>query len=324
MDPAPLVSIVIPVYNGANFLREAIESALAQTYPHVEVLVVNDGSTDGGATAAIARSYGDRIRYVEKPNGGVASALNVGIREMRGEYFSWLSHDDLYRPEKIAAQVAVALRYPQAVLYGDVENIGPDGRMLGWRRVAALPPSMRLAIITGDPVHGLTVLIPRTCLARVGPFDERLRTIQDYDMWFRLAAHFPFIHVPGLLVQYRVHPSQGTQTIGARYDECVAQFMRFISELSVAEIRAFTSRPLTTFYARLALNMKLRGFDEVAAHALSLSREHAGDAPLTSRLAFHAVRAACAVLTRKMKPSYWLRRAVANRPRRSRRVTPPS
>ena len=85
----PLVSIVIPVYNGSNFLRDAIDSALAQTYPRVEVIVVNDGSTDGGATEAIAKSYGSRIRYFAKENGHVASALNYGIARMEGEYFSW-------------------------------------------------------------------------------------------------------------------------------------------------------------------------------------------------------------------------------------------
>ena len=87
----PLVSIIIPVYNGSNFMREAIDSALAQTYPNIEILVINDGSTDN--TREIALSYGDKIRYFEKENGGVATALNLGIREMRGEYFSGLSHE---------------------------------------------------------------------------------------------------------------------------------------------------------------------------------------------------------------------------------------
>ena len=93
---SPLISIVIPVYNGSNYLREAIDSALRQTYKNIEVLVINDGSNDNGATARIAKSYGKKIRYFEKPNGGVATALNMGIQKMRGEYFSWLSHDDLY------------------------------------------------------------------------------------------------------------------------------------------------------------------------------------------------------------------------------------
>lgn len=103
---APKVSIIIPVYNGANYMREAIDSALAQTYGNTEVIVVNDGSRDDGATRDTALSYGDRIRYIEKENGGVSSALNCGIRAMTGDYFSWLSHDDRYEPEKIARQVA--------------------------------------------------------------------------------------------------------------------------------------------------------------------------------------------------------------------------
>ena len=97
----PLITILIPVYNGANYLREAIDSALGQTYENCEVIVVNDGSMDGGQTRRIAQSYGTRIRYFEKPNGGVAQALNFGVQQMRGEYFSWLSHDDVLCPAKI-------------------------------------------------------------------------------------------------------------------------------------------------------------------------------------------------------------------------------
>ena len=82
---SPKVSIVIPVYNGANYLSEAIDSALAQTYSNIEILVVNDGSNDEGATERIAKSYGEKIRYFAKENGGVSSALNLGIREMHGE-----------------------------------------------------------------------------------------------------------------------------------------------------------------------------------------------------------------------------------------------
>ena len=92
----PKVSIIIPVYNGSNYLDNAINCALCQTYENLEVIVVNDGSTDEGKTREIALKYSDKIRYFEKANGGVSSALNLGIREMGGEYFSWLSHDDVY------------------------------------------------------------------------------------------------------------------------------------------------------------------------------------------------------------------------------------
>lgn len=101
----PKVSIVIPAYNAANYLAEAINSALAQTYRNTEIIVVNDGSNDNGATRKIALSYGDKIRYFEKENGGVSTALNTGICNMTGEYFSWLSHDDLYTINKIEKSV---------------------------------------------------------------------------------------------------------------------------------------------------------------------------------------------------------------------------
>ena len=92
----PLVSIVIPVFNGASFLNQAIDSALNQTYQNIEIIVVNDGSEDEGKTEAIAKSYGDKIRYFTKENGGCGTALNLAIREMNGDFFSWLSHDDIY------------------------------------------------------------------------------------------------------------------------------------------------------------------------------------------------------------------------------------
>ena len=101
----PLVSIIIPVYNGSNYLKKAIDSALNQTYSNIEIIVVNDGSTDEGKTEQIAKSYGSKIRYIKKENGGVSSALNEGIREMKGTYFSWLSHDDEYCADKIEKQI---------------------------------------------------------------------------------------------------------------------------------------------------------------------------------------------------------------------------
>src|SRR4051812_20505544 len=122
MTSNPLVSIIVPVYNGANYVGEAIQSALAQTYPNIEVLVVDDGSTDGGATRAVIDSFGDRIRSISQPNGGVASALNTGITHMRGSFFSWLSHDDLYRPEKVSRQVETWRNFASpCVVIGDFE-----------------------------------------------------------------------------------------------------------------------------------------------------------------------------------------------------------
>ena len=115
------VSVVIPVYNGNDYLAEAIDSALAQTYKNIEVLVVNDGSNDEGKTERIAQSYGEKIRYFSKQNGGVASALNRAIAEMTGDYFSWLSHDDLYTKDKVEKEMNALSRVGRedVVIYSD-------------------------------------------------------------------------------------------------------------------------------------------------------------------------------------------------------------
>ena len=101
----PKVSIVIPVYNGSNYLWEALESAINQIYDNIEIIVVNDGSNDWWKTKQVAMKYKDKIRYFEKENWWVASALNFWIRKMEWEYFSWLSHDDMYYPNKIEEQI---------------------------------------------------------------------------------------------------------------------------------------------------------------------------------------------------------------------------
>jgi glycosyltransferase involved in cell wall biosynthesis len=104
--PGPKVSIIVPVYTGASYICDAIDNALAQTWSDIEIVVVNDGSRDDGATEAIALSFRERIRYLRtKPNGGVAFARNAGVAAMTGEVFCWCGHDDTHLPEKTAAAV---------------------------------------------------------------------------------------------------------------------------------------------------------------------------------------------------------------------------
>lgn len=215
----PRVSIIIPVYNGADYLRLAIDSALAQDHPDTEVVVVNDGSSDGGATEAIARSYGARIRYVEKPNGGVASALNAGLAAMTGEIFCWLSHDDIHLPHKTRRQVAEWLRLgrPRAVLFSDYRLIDDAGRAIGEARFDArmLAEKPRYALLRGC-VNGCTVFVPRDVLRAMGGFDEALPTTQDYDLWNRMIGQVPFLHLPEILIESRQHPQQGSRRMDHR------------------------------------------------------------------------------------------------------------
>ena len=215
-DFKPLVTIVIPVYNGADFLAQAIQSALDQTYGAIEIIVVNDGSNDGGATECVAKSFGDSIRYFSKKNGGVASALNLAVREMSGDYFSWLSHDDLYYKEKISVQInaLTSTKLDNAVFYSDYSIFSDNPNEAVNIEMPGVPPdSFRYWLMTQDALHGCTLLIPRLAFNECGGFNEKLRTTQDYDLWFRIAQKFRFVHVPEVLVKARSHLKQGSMSL---------------------------------------------------------------------------------------------------------------
>lgn len=216
----PLVSIIIPVYNGSNFVKEAIDSALAQTYKNVEVLVINDGSCDDGKTEEIALSYGDKIRYFHKENGGVSSALNLGIREMKGEYFSWLSHDDKYTETKIEKQIQ-RLQSGGDVAVCSERQINSKGNYLSEPRDyikeeqegVVVWQEETCRVIDKTLFSGCALLIPKAVLDDVGFFDEELRYNQDFDMWMRICLKgYSWIYHNDVGVLSRVHENQVTQT----------------------------------------------------------------------------------------------------------------
>lgn len=185
----PKVSIIIPVYNGAKYVAMAIDSALRQTYENIEVIVVNDGSTD--ETESICKRYGKSIKYISKENGGVSSALNVGIENMSGDFFSWLSHDDLYYPEKIARQIDYiktnGLDQTKTIVYSNYTTINSSGQKIDdiiFDNVI-LNRDSAFSIVKGA-INGITPLIPRKAFEDVGVFDLNLRCVQDYKLWFEM------------------------------------------------------------------------------------------------------------------------------------------
>ncbi len=208
----PKVSIVIPVYNGSNYMREAIDSALAQTYKNIEVIVINDGSDDNGATRKIAHSYGDRIRYFEKKNGGVSTALNLGIRVMKGDYFSWLSHDDVYLPDKVKYQLEYLSEIDEkiCVLSSDFCFIDSESKHLYDYKYRLTDPEKLNYNMIVEGVHGCTLLIPKLCFDKIGSFNEELKTTQDYDLWFKIGGKYRFEHISEVLIKSRIHSEQNT------------------------------------------------------------------------------------------------------------------
>lgn len=280
MTQVAKVSIVIPVYNGADYLDDAIQSALHQTYRNIEILVVNDGSNDNGATEQIVRKYEDRIRYFEKLNGGVASALNLAVEKMTGDYFSWLSHDDLYVPEKIEAQLsALHSCDSRTVSYCDYSVFEQDWRKSIPVTINAVPPSeFRYWLTTNNILHGCTLLIPRAAFKECGAFSTDLRTTQDYDLWFRMAERFQFVHLPRVLVLARSHPNQDSKRKASMAKrECNQLLIRFARGLSESEILGPASPDVfPRRFADLSASMFRRRFFQagVATIPIAMSRLH--------------------------------------------------
>lgn len=219
----PRVSIVIPVYNGANYLAEAIDSALAQSYSNLEILVINDGSCDEGETERIALSYGDRIRYFKKENGGVSSALNYGIRNMTGQYFSWLSHDDKYEPEKVKNSVNYLSTFEKreklVALCGAryINKNGETIRTLNYdfrKGVVYSSAEVIRYILKNGAMNACCMLIPKEAFDECGLFNEDLRYNQDALMWYQIFCKgYELVVDPEQRdVMYRLHGAQTSKT----------------------------------------------------------------------------------------------------------------
>ena len=269
----PLVSIVIPVYNGADFLREAIDSALAQTYNNIEIIVVNDGSDDDNETERIALSYGDKVRYLYKTNGGVATALNYGIENMRGDYFSWLSHDDLYLPNKIDEQIKLLgslidqtsiISCPFTLIDAndnEITRVDPREYYTDEQLLRPLFPLMF------GQICGCCLLIHRSHFLRVGGFNADLRTTQDCALWFDMMRGRSVYFTKDVLVKIRKHDAQGTKRLlPLHLIECDALWMGVMSDITTVEMDALCESELE-FYEKYNDYLKLTPYKKASAYA---------------------------------------------------------
>jgi glycosyltransferase involved in cell wall biosynthesis len=228
----PLVSIIVPSFNTAAYVAEAIESVLSQDYPNKELIVVDDGSTDG--TVDVIRGYGDQVRLLQTDRGGPAAARNAGIAVARGEYIAFNDSDDVWLPGRLSVQVADLEAHPDVgVNYVDIIWWFRDED--GEFRIPDLPhPPLAEAgkpLARFDPKHSgwiyhhllfdsvmstITVLLRRSLIDEIGSFDESLKRGEDYDMWLR-ASRVTQVHklvYPGAL--YRRHGSGSMVTFSDR------------------------------------------------------------------------------------------------------------
>jgi glycosyltransferase involved in cell wall biosynthesis len=204
----PKVSIVIPAYNAMTYLPATLASVFQQTFSDFEVLLVNDGSTDSIQTWVAQTVHDPRVKLISQVNQGLSAARNTGITHSRSEYIAFLDADDLWHPTKLEQQVPWLDAHPDVGLIYNwtalIDSTGtPTGRVLGSEIQGNVLPEMLQRNIIDCP----SVIVRRQCFDRVGLFDCVLRSVEDWDMWIRIAAVYPFAVTPLPLVYYRQHPS---------------------------------------------------------------------------------------------------------------------
>lgn len=206
-SPVPLVSVVIPTWNRAHYLPSAIESALAQTFPDREIVVVDNGSTDD--TQRVLERYAGHIRVVVQEQRGVAGARNRGIAEARGEWIAFLDSDDAWEPEALEHLVGEARAHPDAGLVTlRAQSMSADGTLLGTTHGKRSPGPWFTteSLLTGDGGGVLTPMVRRSLYLDLGGFDESLRSAEDVDMWLRLSLCTRMYTSGQPLLRVRMHP----------------------------------------------------------------------------------------------------------------------
>ena len=230
----PTVSVLLPVHNGERYLRAAVDSVLDQTFADFELLAIDDGSTD--ATAEVLRQYaaGDaRVRVVSRPNRGLVHTLNEGIDLARGRYIARMDADDLCRPDRLEVQVAYLDAHPDCVLVGSrVLVVDPDGLPIRTMATEQTHEAIDHAHLNcGWPVVHPAVTMRTDAVRRVGCYRDQYNTLEDTDLFLRLAEVGRLANVPEVLLDYRQHFGSVTHTRAAKqhqlrqglYDEARAR-----------------------------------------------------------------------------------------------------
>ncbi len=272
---SPLVSVVVPAYNCASVIGEALESVCRQTYAHWEAIVVDDGSTD--ETRAALAPYMGRIRYFHQVNQGTAAARNAGVRQARGELLAFLDNDDIWLPEKLALQVRVLQGSPECgLVFTDGKTFTSGGvrqesvisnRLDGWidahrtdDLLVAKGCLLKSLLFSNEISSASSVMVSRSCFDRAGGFDERIAIADDYDLWLRIAREHPVALIRRCLYMWRWHDdSQSGPVPGRQYRWIAARLVVLEKHLPLAARDVYA--PLRAHMAKLYWDSARHYFD---------------------------------------------------------------
>ncbi|MEO7539939.1 MAG: glycosyltransferase [Pyrinomonadaceae bacterium] len=259
---SPLVSVITPVYNAGKYLAATIESVLAETYGNTEYIVINDGSTDD--SAEIARSFGDRIIFIDKPNGGVASARNTGVAAAKGEYIAFLDADDLWLPEKIERQMpAFETGDNVGMVFCGVAFIDQNGNAQGGGDGVVSHKQLirNILLMTGTTGYvSSTGVFDKRVFDDVGGFDSDLSTSADADFICRLSTRYGITAVDEPLAMYRVHGAQMHHNLAAlEHDMNIVLGKLYASDDLATEVAELRAKAYSSLESTLAIGFLIKG-----------------------------------------------------------------
>jgi glycosyltransferase involved in cell wall biosynthesis len=272
--PSARITALIPTYNSERYIRDTVDSVLAQTYPVHEVIVVDDGSTD--RTQEVLASYGDRIRYIRQANAGPPVARNTGLAHATGDWIALLDSDDLWVPKKLESQMDYIERHPSCgLVYTDMKTFDDAGiieESVKITRNLKLPSGNIFPEMFAETLFQTSaVLIRKSCIDAVGGFDTELRMGDDYELFLRISRHYELGYVDEPVVLYRQHATQGTRTWGKQLQQgvpweflvlkkIVDRYPDMVEELGRAKVHRRLSKP----YAALGFACLAEGDHENA------------------------------------------------------------
>lgn len=252
----PKVSVIIPTYNRADMLEGAVESVLAQTYRDYEIIVVDDGSTDGIQEVFGRFEAHKHIRCFSQANAGSAAARNLGIRHARGEYLAFLDSDDRFLPGKLEKQAAFLDTHPKiALVHSYFIKVDLQGRSQGLRKPASFQGAIypQLLLEWGTLIHPSCVMMRREAVNALGGFDTDIHYCEDLELWARAARGHTFGLIPEALALVCVHPGNMSSDV-LKMDEHFRKYLEIVFQKDPGLTPRFKRRALARMYARVALN----------------------------------------------------------------------
>ena len=246
------ISVIIPVFNGEATIKETINSILNQTFQDIEIIIINDGSTDA-TLETIKEISNSRIKIFSYPNAGLSASRNRGISQAKGEYISFIDADDLWTPDKLELQWQALQDNPQAaVAYSWTDYIDESSKFLkSGRRIKVNGDAFSKLLVTNFLENGSNPLISKKALEKVGGFDELLPVAEDKDMWLRLAANYEFVCVEKPQILYRSSINSLSSNLNKMEATSLKVIERAFSYPKAYEFQHLKKQTISNFYKYL-------------------------------------------------------------------------